>query len=138
MIKNDINIFLEKILSPKYNSFFFEHPDRNSINSEIDAVIVARKDTKEKALFLRERYKNISYPDNNGLSENNIIIRKHNNKSCIKLMENWWEEIRKYSHRDQLSLSYIIWKTGIKVKYLSKGIFWENINLTSHAKLINF
>ena len=76
MIKNDINIFLEKILSPKYNSFFFEHPDRNSINSEIDAVIVARKDTKEKALFLRERYKNISYPDNNGLSENNIIIKK--------------------------------------------------------------
>ena len=30
-------------------------------------------------------------------------------------MNKWFNEIEKYSHRDQLSFNYILWKTGIKI-----------------------
>ena len=29
-------------------------------------------------------------------------------------MEEWWEFIRDYTKRDQLSLSYVLWKHSIK------------------------
>ena len=48
------------------------------------------------------------------------MVRKHNKKDCIELMEKWWNEINNYSHRDQLSFNYIVWKLGIKIKYYSK------------------
>jgi hypothetical protein len=35
-------------------------------------------------------------------------------------MTKWYSEIKKYSHRDQLSFNYIIWKNEIKMKYISK------------------
>jgi hypothetical protein len=138
VIKGDLNVFLEKILSPKFNSFFFEHPMRNSIYSEINTVISIKKEVKEKALLIMKRYKKKKFPDNYGMSENKMIIRKHNKKNCVKLMEKWWDEIYKYSHRDQLSLSYIIWKTGIKVKYISKELLYEYISIFAHIKRIKF
>ena len=41
-------------------------------------------------------------------------------------MEKWWEEIKNFSKRDQLSLNYVIWRTGIKIKYISKqfGLYY--------------
>ena len=33
-------------------------------------------------------------------------------------MEKWWNEIINYSHRDQLSFNYILWKEHKKVKYI--------------------
>ena len=52
--------------------------------------------------------------------ESNIIIRKHNERECIELMEEWWKEIKTNSHRDQLSFNYVLWKTGKRIKYIPK------------------
>ena len=40
-------------------------------------------------------------------------------------MEDWWSEIEKYSHRDQLSFNYALWKNknSIKILYLDKNIY---------------
>ena len=43
--------------------------------------------------FIRKRYKNEKFPDNNGLIESCLIIRKHNEKDVILQMEKWYEEI---------------------------------------------
>ena len=56
------------------------------------------------------------------------MVRKHNKKDCIELMEKWWNEINNYSHRDQLSFNYIVWKLGIKIKYYSKGTLNDYFN----------
>ena len=50
----------------------------------------------------------------------NIIIRKHNEKEYIELMEELWKTVVYYSHRDQLSFNYVLWKTGIRIKYFAK------------------
>ena len=41
-------------------------------------------------------------------------------------MENWFNEIRENSHRDQLSFNYILWKIDNKsLKYISKEYITE-------------
>lgn len=61
-------------------------------------------------------YKQEGFKRHQGFYENPILIRKHNDKRCIKLMESWWAEMNRFTTRDQLSLPYVIWKCGIKEK----------------------
>lgn len=50
------------------------------------------------------------YPSHNGLYENNLILRKHNEELIIKISEEWWQLYNSFSKRDQLSLCYVLWK----------------------------
>ena len=67
-----------------------------------------QKGKKSMAEFIMKRYKKENFPDNYGLIEGCLIIRKHNKKDCIYLMNKWFNEIEKYSHRDQLSFKEIL------------------------------
>ena len=54
-------------------------------------------------------------------------------------MNQWFYEIKHYSYRDQVSLSYIIWKTNnTNVKYISKRMLSEYFiqNSTHLIKII--
>ena len=60
--------------------------------------------------FLKEN----NMPEHYGLNETNCIYRKHNDKRIVKIMDEWWVMIRDFTKRDQLSLSYILFKNSIK------------------------
>ena len=64
--------------------------------------------------------------------EGALIVRKHNEKECVYLMEQWWEQIKNYSHRDQLSFNYVLWKTGKKI------IFSGFNNVLYHINFLSF
>ena len=119
-IQGDLNEFLFRILTPKSNIYNFEHPFRNNIFDELSIVVEIGRENEIIATKIRERYIKEKFPDNNGLIEGCLIIRKHNEKDCIYLMNKWFEEIENYSYRDQLSFNYALWKTKIKIKYISK------------------
>ena len=138
-IIGDLNSFLIRVLSPKYNIYILEHPERNTIFNETFEVTKLQKEKKSMANAIKERYKKEKFPDDNGLIESCLIIRKHNENDSIYLMNQWYEEIKNYSHRDQLSFNYIMWKTGIKIKYIVKNFALEYFvqNLT-HLKEIKF
>ena len=70
-----------------------------------------RKDTAEHINPQIQRYREEGFPERYGLTQNNIIVRKHNTKECIDLMERWWKEVVNGSYRDQLSLMYVLWKS---------------------------
>ena len=36
-----------------------------------------------------------------------VILRRHNEKDCVRVMEDWWTEIKYGSKRDQLSFNYV-------------------------------
>lgn len=114
------------------------HPKRTCIYSEATAVISMKKDTSENIRPQLNRYKAEGFPANYGLLQSNILIRKHNDPDCIRLMEVWSEEVMNGSHRDQLSFNYCCWKNeDIKVEYIdskiynSKWFFWKSLHLTN-------
>jgi hypothetical protein len=88
------------------------HPERTCIYDEAEIIkqliIDFPKTVDAEMAFLRRE----KYPAQNWFSENNILLRKHN---AIKpTLDLWWSMVEKYSKRDQLSLMYAMWKTGIK------------------------
>jgi hypothetical protein len=62
-------------------------------------------------------YREDGLPKNNGLIEASALIRKNTPSICV-LNLRWWEQICRYSSRDQLSLPYTLWKSNITPVFL--------------------
>ena len=117
-IIGDIDKFIQTCELNNYNIVIPKHPDRICLYKEAK-VCRNWKDTAQNIDLQIQRYKSEGFPENYGLTQNNIIIRNHNNKECIKIMEDWWKEILNGSYRDQLSLMYVLWNNpNIKIKQL--------------------
>ena len=138
-IFGNLDNFLLRILSPNKCIYSLEHPNRNSIYNEFGAVLFIQKETEENIKFIDKRYKKEGFPKNYGLSENCLIVRKHNDYNCINLMNLWYFEIEHYSYRDQLSFNYILWKINKSkiIKYISKNVLFEYFN-QKNFHLLNF
>lgn len=137
-VKGDLNELLDEVLIDGYSVYIPQHPVRNCIYDEARAVVSMKKDTATNVNQQIERYKNEGFPKNYGLLQSNIMLRIHNHKDCIRLMETWWDELKDNSHRDQLSFNYVLWKNSdIKIKYLDKHIYksqWFSWNVLHKRK----
>ncbi|MCK5816176.1 MAG: DUF616 domain-containing protein [Flavobacteriaceae bacterium] len=93
---------------------------RDCIYDEYDAILELGK--KERAYkddpkIMKEQldfFRDQKYPKNNGLIFAAVLIRRHNDKEVIKMMEDWWNIVSSKSKRDQLSFDYIAWKNNFK------------------------
>ena len=50
--------------------------------------------------------------------ENTVLIRKTNDAELNAIMSDWWEQITRFTHRDQLSFPYVLWKHGKDGSYV--------------------
>ena len=102
--------FLERYCRLGPDFFVFRHPTRASIVEELAACIESRKGNgelmvRQVAQYLESDFRHI-FP----LTENNVLLRRHNDPDLADLSEAWWDEVRSKSGRDQLSLSYVVEK----------------------------
>ncbi len=100
--------FFERYRSLGPDFLLFRHPERTSIVEELAACIERRKDDGEKMLRQVARYLDRGFRHTFPLTENNILLRRHNDPELAELSEAWWEEVRSNSGRDQLSLPYVV------------------------------
>lgn len=85
----------------------FEHPYRDGVYQEIEAVRRYDKDREKTLKAHYKYYKTINYPEKNGLYESGVIFRRMSMKvKQFNLM--WWYNICKYGSRDQLSLPFCL------------------------------
>jgi GT2 family glycosyltransferase len=103
-----------------------DHPYRNNIYEEISACIKLKKDDPLKLNYVNKFLLNENFPKNTYLTQTGVLVRDHNNEECRFLMERWWEMIRDFSRRDQLSFNYVFWKYN--GKYLS--LSWDLIKIS--------
>lgn len=78
-----------------------------------------RKDTKESIMKQLKFYESEKFPRHSGLFDASWVLRRHTREMRAH-MQLWWQQVRDYSFRDQVSLPYVIWKRGMKVS-LYKG-----------------
>lgn len=119
---SNINILskkLSKTVKINKNLLVPYHFTRDCIYEECQAVIDDKKDTLENVERVKSFLTADHMPAHYGLNETNIIIRHHDDPVVKKIMEEWWSFIEKYTKRDQLSFSYILWKNGINIKDIS-------------------
>ena len=89
------------------------HHDRECIYDEIEVIREIGFDTPEMCDTVKEYLTKHKMPHQYGQNENNIIFRMHTNPLVQKIDKQWWELIRDYSKRDQLSFSYCLYKNGV-------------------------
>lgn len=122
-VTGDLNMFIKTCDLENYCIAIPKHPCRVCSYKEGKACILIKKDTAENINPQMERYRKEGFPENYGLTQNNIIVRKHNDENCIRIMDTWWTEILNGSHRDQLSLFYVLWKNqDVKIKQLPSNV----------------
>lgn len=117
----DANVIIEQPLLPYINKFLeskcevasIHHPIRNCVYHEAKAIIEAKKDVSGRADRQMKFYREQGYPEYNGLTETNLMMSKLDSPNISRLMNRWWSEIVKFSHRDQLSFNYSLWVEGM-------------------------
>lgn len=97
--------------------FVKKHPVRTCAYQERMTCERMKKDDPQVMKKQMDRYKKEGFPEKYGLPETNFMVRFHNDERCKKLMDTWANEVANGSKRDQLSFSYSVWKTKVKVKY---------------------
>jgi hypothetical protein len=85
------------------------HPIRKCIYDEFNACVKSNRETAEVAQKLKSFYEKEQYPHNYGLNSCTMLIKK-NSDNLNTFMDRWWEMVRDWSQRDQLSFNYILWK----------------------------
>ena len=136
-VVGNVNELIDKYLSDS-NVAFFSHngnslDGRNCVYDEANTIfqlgeknmkispergILNWKDNPEIIKKQIENYDLLGYPRNNGLITGMVILRRHNERDCIQVMEDWWTEIKYNSKRDQLSFNYVAWKNNLKFNYM--------------------
>lgn len=92
----------------------FAHPDRSCLYEEAEFCIQKRKGKRAAIVDQVNHYKEDGMPSKFMLAETKCVIRRHTSK-MVDFNELWWEQLSDYSVRDQISLPYVMWKTGIRM-----------------------
>lgn len=115
-----------------------EHEERRCIYREAQACIDQNKDSIEKIENQINRYKEEGYPYHNGLVASGILFREHKDSELIDVMNTWYDEVKNYSYRDQLSFNYACWKHNFKFDlsdlYYFKNEYFERLGHTKNKK----
>jgi predicted SAM-dependent methyltransferase len=89
----------------------FRHPERDNIYDEARAALaMPNKYANLPLLEQVEAYRAEGLPADAGLWAGGVIARRHPHKN---FEDDWWEENKKWSPQDQLSLPYVLWKNNV-------------------------
>ena len=119
------------VQEPIPEPIWFTHGRRTNIFQEAKQIIINGRFSKDIINPQIEYYKKQGYTDT-GLYLNGFFIRDHS-KEINHLHDVWYRETKRYSQRDQLSLPYAIWKTGIKPKNLQQAVIKDRIAIVIKA-----
>jgi len=96
------------------------HPSRTCIYDEGEVV---KKQNYENAQIVDKqlaRFREDGYPENNGLNETGILLRRATEEVKEFEME-WWSLISTGSKRDQLSFNYVSFFQGKEITLMDRG-----------------
>ena len=97
----------------KYDLCLFSNNKRDCVYLEADFCIEKGIGNKKDIINQIEFYKKEEFPKGFGKYATGILIRK-NTPELLNFMKLWYEQVDKYSNRDQISFPYIMWKNPIK------------------------
>lgn len=111
------------------------HLGRDCVYEEIAACYKDLRIGFREARRTRRHLLSEGFPRHSGLMENNLIFRRHNDPSIVRLSEAWWEEYGRYSRRDQLSLMPVLWKCGLSPdNLLGDGLNVRNVPYLEYSR----
>ena len=92
----------------------FKHSNRGALREEYEAVVAQRREVdviaaEQLAHYERIRPDALEHPTLWG----GVLLRRHHDPAVVATGQAWWEQVLRYSRRDQLSLPYVLLETGV-------------------------
>ncbi|HLG90577.1 MAG TPA: glycosyltransferase domain-containing protein [Candidatus Saccharimonadales bacterium] len=113
MITGDINHLIKTFKESGLPLGTTPHPVRVSLDEEYMACVNLMKDDPEIMRRQIETYKKEGF-EVSSFAENGVLLFNLQSKRLQKALDTWWEQIQKFSKRDQLSFGYSMEKWDIK------------------------
>jgi hypothetical protein len=117
----DLGAFVEDMEDQDIYMACPRHPQRNNIFDEAEACLQLGKFSSNEETIIQDQlefYRSEGMPPDLALSANYILVRKHSEPLLQKAMVLWWDQLQAYTKRDQISLPYAAWKTGLSLTML--------------------
>jgi len=111
----NLNQFIEDKTSGTWFTF---HPQRTDVWREGETIRKKGLDDEQVVLNQLRRYRSEGFSGQMSLYRSWVYIK---NRGDEPLFEKWFEEIEQGSKRDQLSLPYASWKSGIPINQFPHG-----------------
>jgi len=103
----------------------FAHPRRWCAYQEADACQHWGLGESEKIAWQVLYYRNRGFPYEMGLAETRVVVRPDTPK-VREFNRLWWNQIERFSARDQISFNYCCWKLGLDWKAVSIYVAWAH------------
>jgi hypothetical protein len=101
------------------------HPERSCIYEEIEVCCEQTRDSRIVLQSQANHYRSLGIPPHDGLFAAGFLIRRHNSPIMQQLAVRWWNEIAKFSRRDQISLPVVLRELNTHPTELP-GSYWDN------------
>ncbi len=105
--------------------FAFPHFRRDCVYQEGQAVWENGLDDYLTVKNRLNDYRAEGMPAHSGLIEGHFLVRRHHDPDLVAFGESWFEQVLKYSRRDQLSFPYLVWKQGLRCE-LIRALDWHD------------
>jgi hypothetical protein len=122
-----------KTLPLEVSDFFVsKHPHRQNIFQEAQTCVQLGKDSYDNIANQITQYKLEGIPPKLPLVESGVLLRK-NTKKIRKFCDFWFEQVMKYTPRDQLSFTYTLWRNPMNV-FLFPAFrdYYRNVFILGH------
>jgi GT2 family glycosyltransferase len=95
------------------------HPHRYTLAEEAEACALLKKDDVETLNAQLRCYRDEGF-DRGDLLETNLMMFDLRQKECRSFLDLWWQEISRWSRRDQLSVGYALSRSGSAIHLLTQ------------------
>lgn len=103
----------------------FAHPERECIYEEGRVCIELGRDSPNTIQEQLSAYRAQHYPTLAGLYAGGFLARTHLDSKVREINCAWWDEVQRFSKRDQLSLPVVLSRHG-RVPEVIPGSYWQN------------
>lgn len=117
-----------QLLRTYRGGFIIGNHKRNCVYAEGLAVKQLKKAPEDIVNKQISEYYEHNYPTGAGMYSSGFMIRDKSTKAMCEL---WYSKLEEHSHRDQLSLPWALWKTGLKPNAVRYEQF---VSMTPHKK----
>lgn len=137
--KDIVNFYLEKTNS---DIAIHHHSDISSVAQEAVAQAwVYKNDDPQIVMNQVIRYERDGFPIMQYDHYETGILLRRNTKEVSEFNKSWWEDVKNYSLRDQLSAPYFVWKyrkLGLRISTIQESFTAHNHGLPTPKSKIFF
>lgn len=109
--------------------FAFPHFRRDCVYQEGRTVMENGLDDHRIVAPLMRRYRAEGMPEHAGLIEGHFLVRRHTD-NVAQFGAAWFDQVCRFSRRDQLSFPYLAWKSGFRYDLITALQRSDTVQLT--------